>query len=389
MRSEIDAERPVLLGGDSSYGGHAYVLDGYNQEGIFHYNLGWGGTNNGFYSDGYISGDRFTNSDAVIGIKPRSNDEEDYTSPLEYSGIDYTFEGNLVANSIFDFIGENIFNYSNETFYGMLGVNIYDKDFILKDSICMTYNVSDNPLKPGWGWGSLTFGHCFINEGLSIEPTDMVMFSTSTDNGKTWKPVFSNYPIFDIRYAGGYSDDAPVMSQIMAESGTDKPTMAIKDSIMQSGSPFELIFNNIYNFTNKTFDGDYLLSVCDTTDWSVVYVLESDTNQCEPYYGARQLTYKDVIIPADLNLKPSYALALFTRASDSEAVLPVLSTDYERVYLKLSDYMDITDGIIGSMSGPEKVIIYDINGRRVQTDAATHGLYLIQHEDGTVTKSYR
>lgn len=50
MIAEIDAGRPVLYSASSIDGvGHTFVIDGYDMNGLFHVNWGWGGKNNGFY----------------------------------------------------------------------------------------------------------------------------------------------------------------------------------------------------------------------------------------------------------------------------------------------------------------------------------------------------
>jgi len=46
---ELISNRPVVYGGQSSGGGHAFVIDGYDGEDLFHINWGWGGTNNGYF----------------------------------------------------------------------------------------------------------------------------------------------------------------------------------------------------------------------------------------------------------------------------------------------------------------------------------------------------
>lgn len=53
LQSEIDAKRPVLMNGYSISGGHAFVIDGYDTtmgQGYFHFNWGWNGMSNGYYS---------------------------------------------------------------------------------------------------------------------------------------------------------------------------------------------------------------------------------------------------------------------------------------------------------------------------------------------------
>lgn len=49
--SELAEGRPVMYGGyDSSYqNGHTFVIDGYNSDGYYHLNWGWGGLSNGYF----------------------------------------------------------------------------------------------------------------------------------------------------------------------------------------------------------------------------------------------------------------------------------------------------------------------------------------------------
>lgn len=80
--NEIATGHPVPYGGSSTGGGHAFVLDGYDGNGLFHVNWGWGGGSNGYFriavlnpgdnsgigasssSDGYSMG-----QDAIIGLR--------------------------------------------------------------------------------------------------------------------------------------------------------------------------------------------------------------------------------------------------------------------------------------------------------------------------------
>ena len=47
---ELAAGRPVLYSGQSNDGGHAFVCDGYDDNGLFHINWGWGGKNDGYFA---------------------------------------------------------------------------------------------------------------------------------------------------------------------------------------------------------------------------------------------------------------------------------------------------------------------------------------------------
>lgn len=47
--AELAASRPVIHTGASDQGGHAFVVDGCNNNGYFHVNWGWGGASNGYF----------------------------------------------------------------------------------------------------------------------------------------------------------------------------------------------------------------------------------------------------------------------------------------------------------------------------------------------------
>lgn len=51
LKAELDAGRPILYSAnDPNDAGHAFICDGYNNNGYFHFNLGWYGTCDGWYT---------------------------------------------------------------------------------------------------------------------------------------------------------------------------------------------------------------------------------------------------------------------------------------------------------------------------------------------------
>lgn len=50
IQKELMAGRPILYSGQSSGGGHAFVLDGCDEKDMYHFNWGWSGYANGYYS---------------------------------------------------------------------------------------------------------------------------------------------------------------------------------------------------------------------------------------------------------------------------------------------------------------------------------------------------
>ncbi len=64
--TEIAASRPVLLGGNNTTGGHAFVCDGY-QNGFFHINWGWGGAYNGYFRLSLLDHKKPNASESTMG----------------------------------------------------------------------------------------------------------------------------------------------------------------------------------------------------------------------------------------------------------------------------------------------------------------------------------
>jgi len=86
LKADLDANRPIQYGGldPNGNGGHAFVCDGYNSDDYFHFNWGWAGRYNGYFSinnldTGANSGEAGAGNgvytrdqEAVFGIEPGS-----------------------------------------------------------------------------------------------------------------------------------------------------------------------------------------------------------------------------------------------------------------------------------------------------------------------------
>ena len=93
MKNEIDNGRPMYYSGysvtkDGTRGGHAFVCDGYDENDFFHFNWGWQGFDNGFYS---INAMNLThhqyNDDHHISVNLEP-DIEYYDQPMPVSDVE-------------------------------------------------------------------------------------------------------------------------------------------------------------------------------------------------------------------------------------------------------------------------------------------------------------
>ena len=102
IAKELNERRPVYYAGSSSTVGHAFVCDGYRQNGYFHINFGWDGMADGFFllyainpdvlgTGGGTSYDGFNNfQEIMIGIEPDRDGTSERTVSEEISAHSLT-----------------------------------------------------------------------------------------------------------------------------------------------------------------------------------------------------------------------------------------------------------------------------------------------------------
>ena len=130
--TELTEQRPVFIAGSSSGGGHAFLVDGYDGDELYHVNWGWGGSCNGFYrltlanptnkegtgagssDDGYNM-----NQIAVIGAQP------DTGKPFDEGELQLTFQNVSVSGNKVIF---NVFNLNETTATFEFGLGYFDED---------------------------------------------------------------------------------------------------------------------------------------------------------------------------------------------------------------------------------------------------------------------
>ena len=141
LRAELIAARPVVYSGSGSGGGHAFVCDGYDMEGLFHINWGWGGMSDGYFNLNYLvpsdlgigggAGGGFSLAQgAVVGIKPdKTGSSQRQESSLVTTwrfGMTFT-EGTLDASAEYSVVlTTDATPYDGSVTYGVTKVGTTD-----------------------------------------------------------------------------------------------------------------------------------------------------------------------------------------------------------------------------------------------------------------------
>ncbi len=103
IKTDIDAGCPIYYSGSSTTGGHAFVCDGYNNEGYVHINFGWGGAGNGYYSFSSMGGYN-NNQQAIFGLKPSCDTSNFFSGTKTLTATYGSFND-----------GSNYLNYNNNS----------------------------------------------------------------------------------------------------------------------------------------------------------------------------------------------------------------------------------------------------------------------------------
>ena len=195
LRSEINAGRPLLYSGQSQQGGHLFVCDGYDANGFFHFNWGWGG-----YSDGYFRISALDPSEQGIGSSPGGyNSNQAIVVGLQKPGNQTTFVSQIYMNDTITypadtllltdnitFTANSIFNYGINTFSGNMGLGLYNANNELITALSV-YQIA--ALSSNYGWNKLNFN---LNGGIpgTVTPGKYKLYVIFQSNNETdWQKV--------------------------------------------------------------------------------------------------------------------------------------------------------------------------------------------------------
>ena len=178
--SELSEGHPILYAGQGNSGGHQFVLDGCNEDGMYHFNFGWTGSGDGYYTLEVLApvydifgyqfplGDYTSKQEMVCYVVPQEygqpNGEFYASSSLGLSSVKVG-SSKYVISTIYNCDANSTINISgNTSFAGEIGVGLFDKDFQFVKPLCKS-NVKING---GYGrslWENVTFDSSTFAEG--------------------------------------------------------------------------------------------------------------------------------------------------------------------------------------------------------------------------------
>ena len=149
LKEQLNSGYPIIYSGrnESATEGHSFVCDGYDENGFYHFNFGWGGYCDGYYMLDYIlpveepTNDLVSNysysQTALINIFPNKSGSC-YYDFINVVPEDFSISKDTITEEEIVEISNKIYNPAAESFDGELFMEIRDGDKNLLEIVSLT-----------------------------------------------------------------------------------------------------------------------------------------------------------------------------------------------------------------------------------------------------------
>lgn len=194
LKKELNEGRPVLMGGtDEDDYGHCFVCDGYDTNGLFHFNWGWNGMSNGYFEITNLSPVRPGSRNGALanynenvtfigGIQPATGKNDTKVNVLSMQGLTAPASG--TKGSRVSIKIERVSNCTIGNFNGKFGVGLYKNGEFVR-----TLDVIDASLTPTRSYLDNDFGP-ILPANISGDDYQLVMVSKANNDTK-WRPILT------------------------------------------------------------------------------------------------------------------------------------------------------------------------------------------------------
>ncbi len=252
LRGELDAGRPILYAGFGSGGGHAFVCDGYTTNNFFHFNWGWGGNSDGYFTVNALNpgslgagggtGGFNSGQQVVIGIQPPTTTQSfdlRLNNTVSFSASPLGYGQPLTVTT-------NIANYGSNNFAGDYAAAVFDNNLTFVDFVQVRTGFS---LEAGFTYqNNLTFG----NQG------SFAMLPGAYFVGIFYRPTGGNWVL--VGDQGGFTNLRPLTVVNSSNIELNSAMSVTPGSTLTQGQAMSVNLN-LRNDGNSTFTGQYGLGL--------------------------------------------------------------------------------------------------------------------------------
>ena len=369
IKNEIDAGRPVLFGAQSTAGGHEFVIDGYNTDGYFHVNWGWGGQSDNYFliatlnpddqgiGGGSDSGFKFM-QDIIVNVRPNptGNEREFY---------EICADGSLGINVSSSSLGRTarvslpaLYNFSRQFITAYAGIGIEDSEGRLIET---SYNT-DNVLMTSYGYLA-SYGTTVsftIPEDLEAGEYRIYPYYRKYDDETTYGRIHVAYTESQyISMTVGSDGKATFGTAAPQWKDLDAANITVTDNPTFTSGQTTRLTVDITNNGTETFSGPLSFALLNQNSDNIVYTPITDEDK---YYGYPSL-FDVYTIPAGEteNVEMSLTISNFTPSAKYYRVAIV---DENENIIGIPQLVRITNPTI-SLNGMNPEILPSAEKRRI------------------------
>ena len=210
--TELAAGRPVLYGGQASDGGHQFICDGKDGEGLYHINWGWSGSQNGYFDLSLLNPEKGGTGSGnstegynrlcsmTIGIAPDNGvvDAPLATVPdikaMNYGFLDTTTKDHrLNPDEAFDFwLDYGLGNQTYQAFSGYAALGILQEDGSYR-IVSQKAHINVRPI-PGEGMISIVDVNFHVTDAFEVGTVTLCPLYSKDGENWTLCDVPSSFP---------------------------------------------------------------------------------------------------------------------------------------------------------------------------------------------------
>lgn len=260
VKSDLDNNKPIYYAGSGSGGGHAFVCDGYDANNLFHFNWGWSGAYDGYFTinalnpsgvgTGGGTGGFNSNHRVIHNIEPNGNSGGGGTpSPdlILYSTITLTPSSPIQYGQAFS-LDVDIANTSGVDFTGDIAAALLDGNNSL---VSFIETKTGEAYTDGFAY-SRTFSSSNMTNTPSPGSYKVVLYQKASGTAN-WKVIGD----------GNYTNAITLDIQTVNSGGLD-----LYATITPSANPIVLgtaftVSTNFHNTSNNNFSGKFSVDLHD------------------------------------------------------------------------------------------------------------------------------
>lgn len=205
LKECIDKDLPVLYTGYSnSGGGHAFLIDGYDDAGRMLINFGWSASSNGYYEIGSFGKYVRTNR-CWVNVRPDAGGKDTGYMSLtsgsssNHRGLNYVSGIPTSGGSISIYFGAICWNSNSSEFTGELNLKLLSKDGVDKGWVRAEFSPS-TPITSGNKRSWTNPMTLTIPSNVTIERGDYIAAFYKEDGSSEWKMI--RYPDSEVSIFG-------------------------------------------------------------------------------------------------------------------------------------------------------------------------------------------